>query len=229
LEGDAEIEAEGFERFFLHLGAAGNHGAEPGGGGEQRCRLGGDDFQVSRFRGGGVVGRGELHDLALGDHGGGVGEDAQHLQGTVAHHHLEGARKQEVTDQDARLVAPDRVGGGASAPEIRFIDHVVVKQRGGVDEFHRARQSDLAVASIAAQLGRAQQQHGPQPLAAGGNDVARQLRDQRDRAVHFPEDQRIDPCQVVCHQVLEGVQRRARFAAAFVIEFDDDSQDIPPF
>ena len=54
------------------------------------------------------------------------------------HHHLEGARVEEVADQHAGGVAEHGVGGVAAAPQFGFVDHVVVQQRGGVDEFdHR--------------------------------------------------------------------------------------------
>ena len=65
-----------------------------------------------------------------------------------------------------------------------------MQQRGGVDELDRRRQRDVTLAAIAAQPRRREGQHRPQPLAAGGDDVAGQLRDERDRALHTLEDER---------------------------------------
>ena len=55
----------------------------------------------------------------------------------VRDHQLEGAGEQEVADQHAGLVAPDRVGGGHAAPQVALVDHIVVQQGGGVDELDR--------------------------------------------------------------------------------------------
>jgi hypothetical protein len=78
---------------------------------------------------------------------------------------------------------------------------------------------------MSAQPGGRQRQHRPQPLAAGGNDVARQLGDQRDRALHVLDDQLVDPVQVVAHQLGQAFQRVWLVAPGFQI--DDDRHAIP--
>src|SRR3546814_11272681 len=67
----------------------------------------------------------------------------------------------------------------------------------GMDELDRGGQPDLAVALVAAQLCRGQRQDRPQALAAGCYDVAGELRDQPDRAVHLVEDELIDVLQEI--------------------------------
>ena len=59
--------------------------------------------------------RGQLVDLALGDHRAGVAEDLEHLEAAVLDHQLERAAEQEIADQHARRIAPDEVGGALAA------------------------------------------------------------------------------------------------------------------
>ena len=123
-----------------------------------------------------------------------------------ADHQLEGAAEQEVADQDRRLVAPDRVGGGRAAAQAAVVDHVVVQQRGGVDELDAGGERQLPRAAIAAQPRREQGQDGPDPLAAGGDDVARQLGDQADLALHPVEDDAVDLVQLAGHERADALE-----------------------
>ena len=70
-----------------------------------------DHPQVGGFVGVRVAHVQQLQHLALGDGVGGVGEDPHHLQPVQFDHQLEAARIQEVADQHAGHVAPDRVRG----------------------------------------------------------------------------------------------------------------------
>ena len=55
-------------------------------------------------------------------------------------HHLEGARIEEIADQHRRGVAEGGVGGVAPAAQARLVDHVVVQQGRGMDEFQHRRE-----------------------------------------------------------------------------------------
>ena len=146
LEGDAEIHAERAAGGLLVPRPRGQHRADLARGGEQLGGLGADHceiFVLGRRR---VLGGGELHDLALGDHGGGGGQDFERLQRADLDHHLEGLAEQEIADQHARLVAPQHARGEPAAPHVAFVDDVVVQQRGGVHELDRGRELDVAVA-----------------------------------------------------------------------------------
>jgi hypothetical protein len=78
---------------------------------------------------------------------------------SIDDHHLEGARVEEVAHQHAGGVAEDGVGGGAPATQGRLVDHVVVQQRGGVDELDdRGRQLVALGPSIAQGVGEQQHQ-----------------------------------------------------------------------
>ena len=62
------------------FGRAGEHRADFAGGGEQLGGLGADDGEIFVLGGGGILGGGELHHLAFGDHGRGGREDFERAQ-----------------------------------------------------------------------------------------------------------------------------------------------------
>ncbi len=71
-----------------------------------------------------------------------------------------GAGIEEITDQHAGGVAEHLIGGIASAAQGRFIDHIVVQQSGGVDEFDDGGRIDVAVPRVPASAGRQKHQKG---------------------------------------------------------------------
>ena len=186
----------------------GDHGADLAGGGEQRGGLALDHLQVARLRRGQVVLGDKLQHLALGDGRRGAREDGQHDQRAVLHHQLEGAGEQEVADQHRGLVAEHRVGRGQPAPQQALVHHVVVQQRRGVDELDAGGElARAALAGIAAQPRRGEREQRAQPLAAGGDDVRGELRDQRHRAVHAGDDGAVAGLQIVVQQADQRAQR----------------------
>ena len=160
-------------------------------------------------------------DLALGDDGRGAGQNAQHIKRSIGYHQLERAGKQEVADQHAGLVAPDRIGGRRAAPQIAFIDDVVMQQGRGMDKFDAGGESGVALAFIAAQPRRAQGQHRPQALAAGGDDMAGKLRYQQHLALHLFENDFVYARQIGRGQRHQPFERRCLALFALVVESDD--------
>ena len=119
----------------------------------------------------------------------GAGENVEHRQIAGLHHQLEGAGEQEIAHQHAGLVAPDQIGRNLAAPQRAFIHHIVMQQGGGMDELHRRGQPDMAFAAIAAGLRGGQGQQRPQPLAAGIDQMPRQVGDQHHARRHALVDQ----------------------------------------
>ncbi len=58
-------------------------------------------------------------------------------------HHQERLPEQEIAHQHARLVAPDDPRRRPPAPQIAFVDHIVVEQRRVVQELDRRREVGL--------------------------------------------------------------------------------------
>ena len=180
-------------------------------GGEQHRGLALDHAQVGGLVGVRVAHVQQLQHLAFGDAVGGVGEDLHHRHALEFDHQLEAARIQEVADQHAGGIAPDRVGGAAAAAQVGLVDHVVVQQGRGVDELDHRRQlvgigADALAIAAAQGPGREQQQHRPQALAAGADDVLGDLVDQHHVRGEPAPDQRIDRRHVLAGQGLDGDQ-----------------------
>jgi hypothetical protein len=163
-------------------------------------RLGGlvaDHLQVARLVDVGVVAVHQLQHFAFGDHVGGVGQHAHHAHVVDLDHHLEGARVEEVADQHRRGVAEHRVGRAAAASQLRLVDHVVVQQGGGVDEFDHRRQQVMVVALVTERARHQQQQHRAHALAACADDVVGDRVDQRDFGGQAHPDHAIDLGEVI--------------------------------
>jgi hypothetical protein len=98
------------------------------------------------------------------------------------------------------ITAEQGIGRATPSAQRRLVDDVVVKQRRRVDELHRRGELEALAAAEAQRLGKKQDQHGADPLAAGADDVVRNLVDQGDvrcqptlyHGVHLPH--------VFCHQ-----------------------------
>ena len=191
------MQPEASQRPFLRLRSTGQHRA-------QLCRrleqLGGlavNHRHITFFAGVGVMAVEQLHDLALGDGIGGIGQNFHDPHVADVDHHLERTGIQKVAHQHAGLIAPDGVGCFPSAAQIGFVHHVVVQQGGGVDELDDGGGVDVSVAGIAA--GARRQQHGrrPQPFATAVDDIAGQLVDQHHVGMELPADQGVDGAHVV--------------------------------
>ena len=123
--------------------AVGDDPADFAGGREQGGGLAADDLEIAVLGGGEVVLRGQLQHLALGDGGGGAAEDAQYLERAVLDHQLKGAGEKEIADQHGGLIAEHGIGAGGPAAQLEFVDHIVMQQRGGVDELDAGGELDM--------------------------------------------------------------------------------------
>jgi hypothetical protein len=198
LERHADGIAIGEKRLHPLFGGIGDDAAHLGRGGKQRRRLAADHPRIDAFIGCQVMRRGQLQHLALGDGGGGVRQDAQHPQAAGFHHQLERPGKQIVPDQDRTRVVPQKIRRRPAAPGIAVVDHIVMQQRGGVDELHRRGQMDVTGPVIAAQPRRGEGQQRAQPLAARPDQMRGDLGDaRRVLGRHALADQRVDRRHVV--------------------------------
>jgi len=84
---------------------------------------------------------------------GGVGQDLHHAHAAHTDHDLEGAGVKEVPDKHAGRVAELGVGGLAAAPQLGFVDDVVVQQGGRVDELDHRRELDVLLAAVPRRAG----------------------------------------------------------------------------
>ena len=121
-------------------------------------------------------------------------------------HHLEGPRVEEITHQDAGLVAPDRVGGLLTAAHGRGVHHVVMQQGGGVDKLDDRRKLDTVRAAVAKGPRAKEYQHWAQTFAAAVDQILRDLVDQHHLGVQPLLDEPIYGEHIVGDQALDDVK-----------------------
>ena len=173
----------------------GNHGTNLTGGSKQHGGLAANNLEIGRLIGGQIAGGVQLHDLALGDGGRCLRQDAQHLERAIGDHQLKCAGEQEVADQNAGLVAEYLIGRGLTAPLRALIDHIVMEQGRGMDELDTGSEAIMPVTGIVAQIGTGEGQQRAQALATCRHHILRQLWDQWHRGLHTFDDQMVDLLQ----------------------------------
>ena len=142
----------------------------------------------------------ELLDLALAQPPDRAGQQPGDL-GAERRGDLRGPRQQEVAGEDRLQVAPLGVDGLDAAPGVGLVDDVVVVQRAEVDELARHAAADHVVGRFdAADLGGGDRHDRPQPLAAGDDEVRRDLGQVRVGAAHRVEDRRLDALAIGSHR-----------------------------
>ena len=224
LEGDAEVHPERAAGRLLVPWAPGEDRPDLAGGSEELRRLASNHGEVLVLRRRRVLGRRELSDLAFGDHGRGARQDVEGAQRADLHHHLERLAEEEIADEHTRPVAPHHAGRRLAPAHVAFVDHVVVEEGRGMHELDGRGELDMALALVAGELRGGEREHWPQPLAAGLDEVVRDVRDHCDLGAGAGEDGRIDAGHVGFRQgddPLDGPR------LGLVFECDDDTQALP--
>ena len=85
-----------------------------------------------------------------------------------------------------------------------------MEQGGGVDELDRGGEAVVTRAGIAEQPRACERQHRAHPLAAAGDQMAGEFRDQRNVRLHAAEDDRVDEIEVTRDQLHDRFERRLR-------------------
>ena len=210
------------QRLHLRLGRARDHRPGLGRGGKQRGGLAANDLQIDRLIGRQILRGGQLQNLALGNRGRGVGQDAEYPQISGFDHQLKAAGKKVITHQNRRFIVPQQIGRRPPAPLGAFIDDVVMQQGRGMDKLDRGGQMDMEGAGIAAQIGRRQRQHRAQALAARLDQMRGHFGDARgmlrchprpDELRNLPHLARQKFCQTVLRHCSDLVQSHPQFLA----------------
>lgn len=191
LEGGAQMHAVQGERTLdLRLGMA-DDGTELSRSLEQLGGLVVDDLHVTDFVDIRIVTVHQLQYLAFRDDIGGIGQHLHDAHVVDCHHHLEGPRIEEIADQHAGGVAKGGIGGIAPAPQRRFVDHIVVQQRGGMNELDDGSQFVMMTAPVIQRTGSEQDQGRSHAFAAAVDDVFGNLPDKNHIGVQTVADHRI--------------------------------------
>jgi hypothetical protein len=106
------------------------------------------------------------------------------------------------------------------AAHVALVDDVVVQQRRGVHELDRRRELHVTVARVAGEPRHGDGEDRTQPLAAGIDQVVRDLRDHRHFGAGARQDRGVDPIHVGGDEVDQPVDR----GRGDGFERDDDGQ-----
>jgi hypothetical protein len=123
-------------------------------------------------------------------------------------HEGEGLGEEEVANKDTRFVAPTGICGFATPAEFGTVHHIVVKQRGRVDEFHEAGHGDMTMPGVAAQSRGEKEQDGSEAFSATEKEVLSDGRDDGNARAEVPPELEIDLFEISFDQVEHPFQRR---------------------
>ena len=93
-----------------------------------------------------------------------------------------------------------------SAPEVRFVDHVVVQQRCGVNELYDGGEFMVSRPFVPERSGAEQNKCRAEALASGVDDVFSDLPDECHIGVQAFADHRVDGLHVRSDQVVESLE-----------------------
>jgi hypothetical protein len=120
----------------------------------------------------------ELKDFSLGHAANRVREDQEYVRVAVFDDHRTCARVEEVSRENRATVTPQRIRRRLAAPQFRNIDHVVVQQCRGMEQFDRGPDLNAAGTRVAAKLRGQHHQGGAHSLATGFEQVLAEQADE---------------------------------------------------
>lgn len=217
LESRAEVHPVGGQRLFdLRCGMTEN-GAQLGSRFKQFGCLVVNDLHVTRFIDIGVVAVHQLQHFTLGNDIRRIGQHTHDTHVVDRHHHLESTGIEKVADQHAGGITEHRVGRVATTPQGGFIHHIVMQERGRVDEFDDGGHFVVPHSLVAHGTRSKENQRRTHTLAAAANNVLGDLPDKHHVRVKTVTDDRIDGLHVgpdqgiklfQCHGRLFSVEAR---------------------
>ena len=106
------------------------------------------------------------------------------------------------------MIAPAGIRGRTAPARVRAVNHIVVDQRGAVNELDDGPQPDGALPPIPRVTRGQEQQRGPQALAASRQQVTGDLRHRLDRRAVLESEFLLDFDQVLANQVKDLLGRQ---------------------
>ncbi len=106
-----------------------------------------------------------------------------HIMVVIGRNLLHGPGIQVIPNQNAGMVAPDASGGLLPPAEICFVQDIIVKQRGGVDEFNETAQGQIFFRNVARETSAKAQKKGADAFATAIKNVSSDFIDQRSFSI----------------------------------------------
>lgn len=114
---------------------------------------------------------------------------------------LEGLHVKPVAGEDAHVIAPAGVGGGAAAAGVGAVDDIVMDERGAVNHLDDGSERNRGAALIATGSCGEQKQSGAQTLAAALAEIAADFGDGLDGFAGLHGDFAFDESKIVAHEI----------------------------
>ena len=106
------------------------------------------------------------------------------------------------------MISPAGIRRRPPAARVCSINHVIVNQRGAVDQFYDGAQPDGAASPISRVPRRKQQQRRTQTFPAPFQQVARDFRDWLDRGTVLERELPLDLDQVIANEIENFLRRQ---------------------
>src|SRR3989442_8244554 len=177
LERQPEVGPVSAQLDLLFFAPSGQQRAQPQAGREQARGLAIGHFEIFVFRNIQLAEPGELEQLSFHHHLGQPDQEVEDFEIPLGQSDVEGLHVKPVAGQDARMVAPTRVGRGMAPPGFSLVNHVIVNERRGLEKLDDGAEAEGGSALVPAHLAREQHQRRPDPLAAVQVQVLTNLRD----------------------------------------------------
>ena len=126
----------------------------------------------------------------------GFGEDFIDALAAEFHDLTHGFGIEIVSDQDADLISPNFSSGLTAPTDIGIIDDIIMQERGGMDELHKAPELMVFATGITAEPGTEEQQQRPDTFAATVEDMCCDGVDEGDAGIQVLMDPVFDAIQL---------------------------------
>jgi hypothetical protein len=135
-------------------------------------------------------------------------QNVEDLEVALREGHLKRLHVQPVACQHAPVVSPAGIRRGPPAARVGAVDHVVMDQRGAMDQLNNGAQPDRAASSVTRVPSRKQQQGWAQSLASALQQVARDFRHRLDGRAVLERKLLLDLDQVVTNEIKNFLRRQ---------------------
>ena len=116
--------------------------------------------------------------------------------------------EKEVSDEDARLIAPFGISRINAPSQLSSIHNIIVEQSGGMDKFNEAGHGDVNLSMIPAQFGGKQDEFGPKPFPAAKQEIFANSGNDGDIGLEVLSKLLIHFFQIVSNTFVDDFQRR---------------------
>jgi hypothetical protein len=189
------------ERLLLRLAETAENAAEPNAAAKQASRLACSQIQNVLFAQIHASEARKLQQFPVDHILCEVDQNIQDSEITFLERHLEGLHVKPVAGQHAAMISPARIGGGPPTPRIGAINHIVMDQRGAVNQLDHGAQAHGNASVVARISGGEQQKRGAQALSSPAKQIAGDFGDGLPRKTSLLREFFLYAREVVAYQI----------------------------